>query len=234
MISSKHLVHDFTSSAPFLSKLGSLTVVLTPLYLFFISNLLLFIYFFMLMTLLLLETTCLFLRVSFVNFILSFLLKIWALLTTFLDLRPYLLLINFFSTSSNICVISWVELRCLTTNLLLHLWLYLSISLPIILYFLTPPCTYLLLMLFNISLSRDQIFLMLLTLSSNFYMLPLLTIFKLSNAFFDMLKVFFILTSVFNTLPHLQLSLSTLMWTGLVVLILVAQLLGILFFLVII
>ena len=122
----------------------------------------------------------------------------------------------------------------MTTNLLLHLWLSLSISLLIILYFLTPPCTDLLLVLFNISLSRDQIFLMLLTLSSNFYMLPLLTIFKLSNAFFDMLKVLFILTSVFNVLPHLQLSLSTLMPTGLVVLILVVQLSGILFSLVII
>jgi hypothetical protein len=82
------------------------------------------------------------------------------------------------------------------------------------------------LVLFNISLSCNQISLMFLTLSVNFYMLLLLTIFKLSNSFFVMLKALFILTSVFSVLAHLQLSLSTLMLTGLIVLTLIVQLSG--------
>ena len=105
IVSSKRLVHGFTGSTPFLSEIGSLAVMLTPLYLFFISTLLLFIYFFILTTFLLLATTCL-LIVSLINFILSLLLKIWALTTTFLDLRPHLLVMDFFLISSNMCMIS--------------------------------------------------------------------------------------------------------------------------------
>jgi len=105
IVSSKCLVHGFTGSIPFLSEMGSLAVMLTPFYLFFISTLPLFIYFFMLMTFLLLATSCL-LIVSLVNFILSLLLKIWALTTTFLDLRPHLLVMDFFLISSNMCMIS--------------------------------------------------------------------------------------------------------------------------------
>jgi hypothetical protein len=82
------------------------------------------------------------------------------------------------------------------------------------------------LVLFNISLSCNQISLMFLTLSVNFYMLLLLTIFKLSNSFFVMLKALFILTLVFSVLAHLQLSLSTLMLTELIVLTLIVQLPG--------
>jgi len=95
-----------------------------------------------------------------------------------------------------------------------------------VLYFLFSPYTDLSLVLFNISLSCNHISLMFLNLSFNFYMLLLLTIFKLSNSFFVMLKALFILTSIFSVLPHLQLSLSTLMLTGLVVLTLIVQLLG--------
>jgi hypothetical protein len=95
-----------------------------------------------------------------------------------------------------------------------------------VLYFLFSPYTDLSLVLFNISLSCNHISLMFLNLSVNFYMLLLLTIFKLSNSFFVMLKALFILTSIFSVLPHLQLSLSTLMLTGLVVLTLIVQFLG--------